>query len=89
MIEWTTADGSKRSSRSREPFRVLQLETRNASSIEAALDAYVAGEPISGYRTPDGESVDACKRTVLGALPHTLIVQLKRCASAAGGLDLL
>ena len=56
----------------------MQLDVRNLTSIEAALEAYVAGDPISGYTTPDGSTVDATKRVCLGTLPHTLIVQFKR-----------
>ena len=72
------AGGAANKSERSEPFRVLQLEIQSCATVEAALDAYVEGEAIRGYEVPGGQTVDAIKRTCLGKLPHTLIVQLKR-----------
>ena len=48
QVLWTDASGNPKKSERSEPFRVLQLEIRNLPTIEAALEAYVAGDPISG-----------------------------------------
>ena len=78
QVLWTDAAGKGQTSERSEPFRALQLEIGGHETIEAALEAYVSGEPICGYVTPEGVTVDALKRVRLGKLPHTLIVQLKR-----------
>ena len=47
----------------------------------SACGRLVAGDVLegeNGYRLDTGETVDGLKRVALGALPHTLIVQLKR-----------
>ena len=65
-------------SETRESFRVLPLEIEGCATLETALERFVMAEPIRGYQTSAGQTVDAIKRTRLGKLPHTLIVQLKR-----------
>ena len=43
------------------------------------LRQMVEGEPIDGYVVEaTGQRVDALKRSTVGRLPHTLILQLKR-----------
>ena len=62
-----------------EPFRVLPLEVKGNETVEEALRQMVEGEPIDGYVVEEtGQRVDALKRSTVGRLPHTLILQLKR-----------
>ena len=78
QVLWSSDDGTPHVSEHAEPFRVLPLEIAGCETVEAALQAYVAGEPLHGYVLPDHSRVDALKRTCLRALPHTLVLQLKR-----------
>ena len=47
-------------------------------SSPCLVQAFVAGEPLTDYSLPDGSVVEAVKRSCLGQLPHTLILQMKR-----------
>lgn len=59
----------------------IELKVQGNKDIESGLREMVDGEMLEGenaYQLDSGEKKDAQKRSCLGALPDTLIIQLKR-----------
>ncbi|KAK9838464.1 hypothetical protein WJX81_000965 [Elliptochloris bilobata] len=65
-----------------EDFFQARLEVRGKHTLEESLDFYVQGELMEGdnqYECEEaGRKVDAVKRNCIKALPHTLVMHLKR-----------
>lgn len=65
-----------------ESFYVLSLDVKDKRSVLDSLDFYVQGDVLDGdnkyFCSQYDQHVVALKRTCLGALPHTLILHLKR-----------
>jgi ubiquitin carboxyl-terminal hydrolase 36/42 len=72
-----------------DPFLDLSLEITHASSVEAALQRFTAGEVLDGsnkYKCPhEGRGVRAVKRMTVEAAPPVLVVQLKRFEFSLSG----
>jgi ubiquitin carboxyl-terminal hydrolase 9/24 len=65
-----------------EEFYQISLDVRGKRTLAESLDSYVSKELMDGqnqYHCEElGKKVDAEKRTLLKALPHTLALHLKR-----------
>ena len=48
QVIWTDRAGEEQMSEHVEPFRVLPVDIKGFGSLQAALDAYVSGEPLQG-----------------------------------------
>lgn len=74
-------NGVRKVSEREEDFYQIELPVKGHPTIQHALGALVEGERLGGenaYRPPSGgDKVEAQKRICLGALPATLIIQLK------------
>ena len=73
--------GARKVSEREEDFLQIELEVKGNASILQSLQQLIDGEVLEGenaYQLDSGEKVDAQKRICLGALPDTLIIQLKR-----------
>ena len=79
QLLWQDEAGEFQRREREEAYRVLPLEVKGNATIEDALRQLVNGEPLQGYMDEKtNRTVDATKRSCLGRLPHTLLLQLKR-----------
>ncbi|KAK3259359.1 Ubiquitin carboxyl-terminal hydrolase 24 [Cymbomonas tetramitiformis] len=65
-----------------EDFSGLSVDVRNKRTLEESLSSYVQGDLLEGdnqyFCEGCKQKVDAVRRACIKALPHTLVVQLKR-----------
>jgi ubiquitin C-terminal hydrolase len=65
-----------------EPFYMITVEVKNKSTLEEALELFVAGERLSGDNRimddAENRKVEAVRRCSIRSLPQTLIIHLKR-----------
>ena len=78
----TVAGRPELRSQRNEDFYQVSLDVRGKKGLTDSLESYVAVEMMNGENQwlceELGKKVDAEKRTFIGALPHTLMLHLKR-----------
>lgn len=65
-----------------QPFMNISVDVRNNNNLHESLDAFVAGDELSGdnayFCEQCNKKVTALKRTCIKTLPTALVIQLKR-----------
>lgn len=66
-------------SQTTEPFHHMSLTVKDTPNVVTALEAYIAGSEVSGYRyEPEDRVMDVVRRTRVAKLPSVLMLHCKR-----------